>query len=62
MKKLVIIASLSFAAVSAQADGPSDPVVEPIVIQQDAADSSANAGGLVLGLITLIVFGAAAGN
>lgn len=62
MKKLLVAVTFSLVAFAAHADGISDPVIDPIVIKQGAADSSANAGGMVLGLITLIIFGTAAAN
>jgi hypothetical protein len=66
MKAIVLGASLFIAASSASAGGYDapvvEPVVEPVVIVEDAADSSANSAGLVLGITTLLLFGAAAVN
>lgn len=59
-----IAASLVFvvAAGTAQADGMSDPIVEPAVIAEAATASSAPSAGFILGLMTLVVFGTAAAN
>lgn len=62
MKSLVLGASLFFAASTAFAGSYDTPYVAPPVIVEDAADSSANTGGLVLGIMTLLLFGAAATN
>lgn len=62
MKSIVLGASLFFAASTAFAGGYDTPYVDPPVIVEDAADSSANSAPLVLGIMTLLLFGAAAAN
>ncbi|MBV2360591.1 ferrochelatase [Thalassococcus sp. CAU 1522] len=57
MKTLAAAAALGLLAVSAQAGG-SEPMMEPVVIADDAAQTSSSAG-LVLGLMTVILFGTA---
>ncbi len=59
MTRLALAALLSLAAVSAQADAPTPPLTDPVVIRAEAQASSAPSAALVLGLSTMIVFGAA---
>lgn len=62
MKRIAASLALVVAAGVAQADGLSDPIVEPTVIADAATDSSAPSAGFILGLMTLVVFGTAAAN
>jgi hypothetical protein len=66
MKSLAAALCLASVAATAHAGGLSDPVVVPvmpeIVIQEEAAASSAPSPYFVLGLAAVIVFAAAASN
>ncbi|WGW02587.1 hypothetical protein [Tropicibacter oceani] len=60
MKTFAAATVLALAgATGAQADGYSDPVVEPVVIREAAVQDSAPSAELVMLLATLAVFGAA---
>ncbi|MFZ7090501.1 hypothetical protein [Primorskyibacter sp. 2E233] len=60
MKKTIVALTFAMLPISgALADGYTDPVVEPIVIQQAAAQDSMPSAQLVMILATLTVFGAA---
>ncbi len=56
MKKLILAAALTVAASTAFAGSPADPIVEPIVVENDASGSS---GGIILPLLILIAVAAA---
>jgi hypothetical protein len=57
MKKIIFAASLAFAA-PAFADAPTQAVMDPVVIETAAAQSSSGAG-LIVSLVTLVVLAAA---
>ncbi len=63
MKRLAVSAALVALTNTAHAGSLSDPIVEPVMapvmIEEQAAASSAPSGGLVISLATLVVFGAA---
>ncbi|KUF12326.1 hypothetical protein [Pseudoponticoccus marisrubri] len=64
MKPVVAGTALLILAGTAHAGSMADPVVEPVlspvVVEEAAADSSAPSAALVLALMTIAVFGAAA--
>ncbi len=62
MKSIVLGTSLFFAASTAFAGNYDPPYIDPPVIIEDAANSSTDSGGIVLGIMTLLLFGAAAAN
>ena len=63
MKNLAFLTALALAtAGTAQAGGYEEPMVEPIVVVEDAAQSSAPSAPLVLALMTIMVFGTAAAS
>ncbi len=57
MKSIALAAAISLAATSAFAGALSDPVMEPVVVE-DAA-SSASGGGALIPLIVMLVLWAA---
>ena len=57
MKKLALAAALSLAATATFAGGYEEPVIEPVIIEEDTGTSG---GGLWLPLLIFIVIGAAA--
>ncbi|SIO49194.1 hypothetical protein SAMN05444722_2642 [Rhodovulum sp. ES.010] len=59
MKKIALAAALSVAATSAFAGGYSEPVMEPEIIVED---TSSSAGGIIVPILALILFAAAASN
>ncbi|MCA8881491.1 MAG: hypothetical protein KDA73_16390 [Rhodobacteraceae bacterium] len=60
MKKLALAAALSvYAASGAVAGGLEEPVVEPVVIEQDTSGSNA---AWVIPVILLVLIGAAAAS
>ena len=61
-KTAAILAFSTLLAAPALASGPTDPMVEPEVVMTAAAESSTPSAPLVLGLMTLLVFGAAVSN
>lgn len=66
MTRFLAISALIFAATASNAGSytaPADPpVMPPEIIEKQAADSSAPSAGLVLGLMTIVVFGASVAN
>lgn len=58
MKSIVLAAAFSLAATSAFAGAMSEPVMEPIVMEEKASSSSSG-GGVLLPLIALLVVWAA---
>lgn len=56
------LAVLGFSTFAAQAGGLSDPIVEQDIIMEDAATSSGNGNGLLVGTLMLAVLATAAGN
>lgn len=56
MKKLALAAAISVAATSAFAGGIVEPVMEPVVIEENTATS---AGGIIVPLLALILIAAA---
>ncbi|MBP0481980.1 hypothetical protein [Sagittula salina] len=66
MIRIFVAAVFATAATISQAgsyDAPSEPpMMPPVVIEEEAASSSAPSAGLVLGLMTIIVFSAAVAN
>lgn len=62
MKSIVLGVGLFFAASTAFAGNYDPPHIDPPVIIEDAANSSTDSGGIVLGIMTLLLFGAAAAN
>jgi hypothetical protein len=59
MKKIALAAAFSLAATTAYAGGMSEPVMEPEVIVEDTASSD---GGILVPLLAIILFAAAAGT
>lgn len=57
MKSIALAAALSLAATSAFAGAMSEPVMEPVVIEEAASSSSG--GGVLVPLIVLLVVWAA---
>lgn len=63
MKNIALATTFAILATTgAHAGGYSDPVVEPMIIQEAAVADSKPSATLVLLLSTLVVFGAAAGQ
>lgn len=62
MRHLAASLILISLAATAQAGGLDDPIIEPVVIADAAAASSAPSAAFVLGLMTLVVLGTAAAN
>ncbi|MDU8913367.1 hypothetical protein [Aestuariicoccus sp. MJ-SS9] len=60
MKKVAIFALAGMLGTAVQAGNLEDPVVEPTVIAEAAAESSAPSAALVLGLTALTLFVTAA--
>lgn len=62
MKHVIAGACLFLSAAAATAGGYSEPQVMPPVIVEDAQNSSGDSAMLVLGLMTILVFSAAASS
>ena len=66
MNKFLAAAALVTIATASTArsyDAPADPpVMPPVIIEDQAASSSAPSGALVMALTTIVVFGAALAN
>ncbi|MFW5654983.1 MAG: hypothetical protein ACOCYW_04970 [Roseicyclus sp.] len=56
MKKLALAAALSVVATGAFAGGMVEPVVEPVVIEED---TTVSAGGILVPVLALILIAAA---
>lgn len=59
MKKLALAALVSIAATSALAGGLEEPVVEPVIIEEDTSGSNAS---WVIPVVLLALIGAAAAS
>jgi hypothetical protein len=59
MKKLALAAALSVAATTAFAGGLEEPIVEPVIIEEDTAGSG---GDWIIPVILLALIGAAAAS